>query len=366
MAQFIPDEHYKGIRDTKSECPLAFITPYGTDKAAINRMATVDGWAGITAHDKIKKHEIIKNVPMTGFKIGDKVSRLVTSNVVWRITDPREFQLEISSGNMAYILAETAINKGLIDAELVWVRNGKDNFLLPVGSAEHAKYLLNTTALTAKLGVRDINIGDHIHDTKGTDGIFLGGYHFLIFQYYTYSNEEDSKLLRTKRQFAILDSKTNKIVLKNGFDGLSIIKAGAQENKDYVKFINDNKTDNFVYAFQKKPNILEYAKTARYKRVIGKTKATYLAQIDDGSVYRVTSGYNTADRWFDRLVIDSNTNSYYKNSIRVYGNTFHSMSTFGIGKKYKADAKIADLIDESSIRVKLIITVNDKDITIIQ
>ena len=64
------------------------------------RIETVKHWCGSKNENAV--FEIFENKPTHGFTISKEVRRLTTSNVVWRIFDPRGFELEISSGNMAY------------------------------------------------------------------------------------------------------------------------------------------------------------------------------------------------------------------------------------------------------------------------
>ncbi len=363
MAQFIPEEHYKGVQSTTSDCPLAFITPYGTDKAAINRMETVDSWCGNYQKKNPGRTEVIKNVPMHGFKIAKEVRRWSTSNVVWRIEDPRGFQLEISSGNMAYLISETIVDKGVFMSELIWCRDGKDNFLLPVGSEEHKKYTLNTTALTAKLSLRDINIGDHIHDVTGTDGIYLGGYYQVVFEHYHYGAGDQDKFLRLKRAYFVKDVETGDISIKSNFKGLSLIKKGAPEdNKDYSDWLNNNECSRyFICVFKKKPNELEIAKTARYIEVKNYDRKNYYAQIADGGVYHVSGNTFNSNKHFYRMIIDNQSNTYERESIQSYGDSYHSMSTFGLHNPFNPGDKIDKLIRDDSRAVKLVVTINDKE-----
>ncbi len=63
---------------------------------------------------------IIDNVPISGFRIQKSVSRWSTSNKVWRILDPRGFELEISTDCMEDILMEGDVSKGEIIGQCVW------------------------------------------------------------------------------------------------------------------------------------------------------------------------------------------------------------------------------------------------------
>lgn len=64
---------------------------------------------------------VIKNDPVSGFKISHSVSRSSTSNKVWRIQDPRGFELEISTNNMEDILMNQGVVKGEIQGTYLWV-----------------------------------------------------------------------------------------------------------------------------------------------------------------------------------------------------------------------------------------------------
>ena len=63
---------------------------------------------------------VIDNVPTKGFKIAHSVSRMSTSNKLWRIEDPRGFELEISTACMETILLTGSVVKGIIQGSLVW------------------------------------------------------------------------------------------------------------------------------------------------------------------------------------------------------------------------------------------------------
>lgn len=151
--------------------PLAFATPYGTDKAAIKRMGTVDAWTHgyhgrkwylyefITGGDNNqysgyqpaakdpskprwqddnaitidpKPSEVIDNVPLRGYRIPKMVRRSVTDNVVWRVQDPRGWEVEISSQNLYLLIDECGITAGgEILVECIWLRIGAQNWLVP-------------------------------------------------------------------------------------------------------------------------------------------------------------------------------------------------------------------------------------------
>lgn len=73
---------------------------------------------------------IIDNVPMEGFRVEKSVSRYSTSNKLWRILDPRGFELEISTQNLEDLMMDCVIDHGLIMASCVWDAKGKGKIKL--------------------------------------------------------------------------------------------------------------------------------------------------------------------------------------------------------------------------------------------
>lgn len=240
MAKYIPEKHYVAWRNFAEKMPLAFMTVYGTDKAALKRMETVDTWVSQRSKLLPVKNTIV-NEAQTGFEIANEVRRWTTSNVLWRINDPRGFQLEISSGNMAYLLGFCDISKGIIKEELIWVRDGKDNYLLPTASEEYATYTRNSTAMVSKTKIGEVNVGDHISVATGESGTYLGMYSCVEL-----CNGYGREIIRLKR-FHILrnetDPKNHIYVIKTSWKGITINERGAHENKDYSDDLNKHASD---------------------------------------------------------------------------------------------------------------------------
>ena len=68
--------------------------------------------------------QVWDNTPMAGFKIENSVSRYSTSNKLWRISDPRGFEFEITTGVLEQIIEDATILKGgIIDAKCAWMSN---------------------------------------------------------------------------------------------------------------------------------------------------------------------------------------------------------------------------------------------------
>lgn len=242
MGKYVPEKHYIGIRGNK-DYPLAFMTPEGNDSASKRRKETVDSWTG----DENTKKTFV-NKPMNGFKLGDYTRRWSTSNVVWRIYDPRGFQLEISSGNMSYLLGNSDIKKGEFTEELVWCRNGKENFLLPINSDEYKTYSSNTTA--EKTTVGKLKPGYKILVSNKDQYIFLGKYSFLSVsksEYYPHQNSAE-EIVSNDRLYLLKNERSNTFKLVKSLSNVKLLDNSKEDTKDYSSDVNsDNSHSNLNF-----------------------------------------------------------------------------------------------------------------------
>lgn len=184
MAMIIPEQHYVGYRDQgQNRLPLGFATPYEDTAAGRKRQATVDSWSGIKrANPTQNAPVIVDNVLMEGFKLSEEVRRHSgwgNGNVVWRIEDPRGFELEISSPNFASIIECTTIVNGEIQGRCVWGREGGSNVLLPEASTPYQEAHRLTKLSKQKVSIKDIAVGDKVRLKDGRDVLFLGTYNIL-------------------------------------------------------------------------------------------------------------------------------------------------------------------------------------------
>lgn len=62
---------------------------------------------------------IVDNVPMEGFRIQHMVAR-TRGNKLWRILDPRGFELEIGSGTFEDLVMTGMVDSGLIIGPCIW------------------------------------------------------------------------------------------------------------------------------------------------------------------------------------------------------------------------------------------------------
>lgn len=177
---------------------LGFATPYEKNSAGAKRMKTVDNWATSTSMDptatkknggglpdEFKASKLIDNEPLEGFKIGGDIARMYWGggNVVWRICDPRGFQLEISSSNLGRIIATAGVNAGgEIPGKCVWCRVGGVNVLVPENSDTWQKMLEDSKKLDSNqqlITTKDVAPGDEI-DSKIGPAIFLGRVYVVV------------------------------------------------------------------------------------------------------------------------------------------------------------------------------------------
>ena len=184
----IPGKHYVGlIKRSGEKLPLAFITPWGEDSASKKRIETVDSWVrgnGNYRGSSKMESQIIENTPLIGFKLGDSIrSSGYGGYDKWRIEDPRGFELEITSGNLAQLLSVSMIDKGEILDQCVWARHGKDNILLSTNTDNYKKAVENTKVAGSSASWKDVKLGDIVVLQNNIKGIWFGRMHYLTKTY---------------------------------------------------------------------------------------------------------------------------------------------------------------------------------------
>lgn len=238
-----PKKHYVGFqaRPSVDDLPLAFMTPDGDDAAAKKRKSTVDNWASghgydgtNTAKDKLPAQSYDNN-PMIGFKLGRNVSHSYgwgQGNVKWRIADPRGFELEISSPNLAQIMGFCNIEKGEIQEECIWARLGADNILVPVNSDVYEASARNTERMSKKASMRDLKIGDTAILHNGDEGIYYGAFYVAAID--TYRTRGDAA------NTYVAGDKKRHVFLLNGSEGL--------DSNKFLKIVGSPKLSELVEA----------------------------------------------------------------------------------------------------------------------
>ena len=246
----IPEKHYVALQArSNSECPVGFLVPWGTDTAAQKRMNTADRWEYSNRWGHQKNIELeaktINNDLMSGFKLAANALRHGTNTVSWRIVDPRGFELEINSENMANVVRLTTIENGEILSRCVWARKGANNVLLPEESEEYQDALKNTKRVKTKISIRDVNIGDKVLLHNGEKVVYLGNL-FTLFQGWDDGIEgEGIQFLNKKRHYFYAET------IDSNFKGgpsikrvsspkiSSMIASSFMKIKDPVAFINE-------------------------------------------------------------------------------------------------------------------------------
>ena len=195
------DEEKPRTKENFNRVPyaLGFITPYEDNAAGRKRQETVDRWAkerncdgryidGKWVRDEQAKkpeHEtrIIPNDQLAGFKLAEEVRRTYWGggNVVWRIEDPRGFEIEISSANLARIIEEVGILPGgVIPGKCIYGRLGKDNIIIPEGTELWNRSVKDAEELSRRaksVSKNQVQVGSVCELKNGSFGTYLGQFY---------------------------------------------------------------------------------------------------------------------------------------------------------------------------------------------
>lgn len=183
---------YVGIKPTYGTnpgSPLGFATPYEDNAAGRKRQETVKNWVGHYEYEwvdgkQIKKEytpnlKIVDNVPLEGFKITDDVKRIYWGggNVVWRVEDPRGWELEIQSNNLMALIQSLGIQAGgVINGKCIWAREGAQNILIAESSQEYRDAIkaAETVKKPKQLQLKDRVVGATYRLATGEAATYLG------------------------------------------------------------------------------------------------------------------------------------------------------------------------------------------------
>lgn len=192
--------------ETKVRTPrvhLGFATPLESNAAFEKRKRTVDNWALPYAEwDPVARKNVAKkpldaitidNVPLAGFKVTDDVRRVYWGggNVVWRVEDPRGFELEISSQNLMAIIQQVGVNPGgEIPGKCVWARDGASNILLHEATQEFkSAFQVGETKSTLGNKLSPAVIGAKVLFGSGYVGTYLGAGSCVHYNWYDRDNK---------------------------------------------------------------------------------------------------------------------------------------------------------------------------------
>lgn len=209
----IPELFYVGVVSRKDQLPVAYMTPYGTDKSSQNRIRSINSYAtnphrGSSTIDP----KIVSNELLTGFKI-KQVSTYKSSDM-WRVEDPRGFEADVPSNNILDIISNCTIENGEILEKCIWARSGPVNILLSTTSPEYKLAVSNTDAANKKASWRDVKVGNEVILQNNIKGIYLGKYTPIIYNNYSKNSSElgpNDIMIHNKQYFVILESSVGKL-----------------------------------------------------------------------------------------------------------------------------------------------------------
>jgi len=153
----------------RKEEDLAYMTYYAEDKAFEKRKDTGNSWA----HNK--EGVVCDNKPLEGFIVGQSVSRYSTSNKLFRVIDPRGFEVEIPTDNLAMLLQSCTITNSVVQEKCVWGREGNNHILLNESSEPYKEALSNMDKLAQDvIKPKDHQVGDLLSTVDGDSYLYLG------------------------------------------------------------------------------------------------------------------------------------------------------------------------------------------------
>lgn len=311
----LPDQWYIGFSNRQNDnAPLGFMTPEGSDKAAVDRKATVDRW-----RDSSLSAKVIDNKSLLGFKLSDSIRRHSSwgnGNVKWRVTDPRGFELEISSANLMQILSCSTVEQGEIMDACVWGRENKDNILIPVTSDIYKKAILDTKRQSMKVSSKDIGIGNKVVLKNGKTCIYLGKWFVVEKEVVRKENLstntitlEDKLTVSKKAKFFFTYTDSKIILSVSSLNVAEIIEHSTLTDKEcFDKIISIgsfggitvSKTTDIQYSFRLEDCTSQFSDLIHGKEpdyfksncVYSRHNGTYVVSTSDGDFwFRVPYGY---------------------------------------------------------------------------
>jgi len=260
---------------------LAYII-YTDDKGKLRKEASWQSWC-----EKKLGRDDIENVPTSGFVLNKGVGGGGSS---WsyhsraekiRVYDPRDFEFEITTANLLFILQECTSTKGKgLEGEFVYAWSGKDLVLLPVNSAEYTDCTKFTSRQAMKITKNEMVEGHSYLMKDNTTMLYIGHLHFNspkhrrafnpVGKRYVFAHE--GKIDRWKNTFV-------------GMSGLTKVAEKVSEEtspnfpKLYTKFVKSHE-----YGFADKVNIrkVKYNSEAYPQKIllVKEDNQYFVAEID--------------------------------------------------------------------------------------
>jgi hypothetical protein len=207
-----PEKLYVGTEKlaewSHEDPPLAFATPYGTDKAFEKRKDSVDGWCGdgktwdwVTNKETGKSERVsrvigrktpvvIDNVLQEGFLVDTVESRYRTNNKWFQITDPRGFQLQISAENLLDILLRGEVSNGKFVGRYIWGRKGAVNWLTRENHQSYQLHIKPVVERKTPIPGDVVNLG-----TSTIEYLYIGQFYIRTYEEREFSREPPFKLV---------------------------------------------------------------------------------------------------------------------------------------------------------------------------
>lgn len=169
---------YQNRNDTYTG-KLAYVIYYD-EKGKLRKETSWNSW-----RDKKIPNNEFENIPTEGFVL-NKHAGGVENSWGWnarksycRVYDPRGFEFEITIENLLYILENCSSIKGKgLEGEFVYAWDGKDLFLMPVGSPDYKKVneYSNTINNNLVIKAKDLVIGATYLTKDNKQWIYMGKY----------------------------------------------------------------------------------------------------------------------------------------------------------------------------------------------
>jgi hypothetical protein len=138
---------------------------------------------------------LVENIPVPGFRVANSVrrgGRWGSGDVVWNISDPRGFELEISSANFAKLILNTTVINGEIQGNCIWGKDTQQNVLLSESSDVYQEAKILTSKVGSKLKFKDIQPGDIVEVLRNKVPVslkYLGKYYSVTTRSIGYTCE---------------------------------------------------------------------------------------------------------------------------------------------------------------------------------
>jgi len=295
----IPKEIFVAMRETSG---LAYVTYQEDNSAFQKRKSTGLNWA------EISEGVTYLNELLDGYIIRDNISRWTTSNVVWRVLDPRGFEFEIYSGNMMEVIKNASIKNGTIQGRCILSFDSGKPVLLPEGSEPYLNAVKSTTiSVTSKNTVLTVN--KLYVDSSEKILQYLGAFHIIREEcksdnyhnrtmeltitpkkYYIFVIVEDGKLHKASSNGDIL------ILTKPNVIEYTDSNVVVPDIKDPLKFVNLAK-DICYYGNVSTYDIIGFCTSnkhdVKYSIIGDENTIGYYKELKDGSIrYTNNSKYH--------------------------------------------------------------------------